>query len=86
MAEARKASPIYHVSKDAAPFLIFHGDKDPIVPLQQSQILNAALQKAGVETQLQIIPDGGHGGSGFSTPQVNKQILDFFNSHLKPKA
>ena len=82
--EARSASPIYYVSKDAAPFLIVHGDKDQLVPLQQSQILDAALQKAGVESTLEVIPGAGHGGAGFGTPRVNKLILDFLDRHLKP--
>jgi len=85
LAAARSASPIYYVSKDAAPFLIVHGDKDPVVPLQQSQILEAALQKAGVASTLRVIPGGGHGGPGFGTVEVNKQILEFFNLHLKPQ-
>ena len=32
-----KASPLKHVSKDAPPFLIVHGDKDPVVSLKQSE-------------------------------------------------
>ena len=32
--KARKASPLTYVSKDSAPFLIMHGDKDNMVPLQ----------------------------------------------------
>ncbi len=30
--KARKASPLTYVSKDSAPFLIMHGDKDNLVP------------------------------------------------------
>jgi len=44
---------------DACPFLIVHGDKDPIVPLEQSVALNDALQKAGVPTQLYVVKGGG---------------------------
>ncbi|HEX4084318.1 MAG TPA: alpha/beta hydrolase [Chthoniobacteraceae bacterium] len=83
---ARSASPVYFVSKTAAPFLIFQGDHDPLVPMQQSEELAAALKAAGVEATLKIIPGGGHGGPGFDTPQVRKMILDFVNRHLKPQA
>ena len=82
---ARNASPLYFVTRDAAPFLIIHGDRDPLVPLQQSQELQAALQKAGVENTLRVIPGGGHGGGGFSTPEIHKLIVDFLNRHLKPQ-
>lgn len=84
-AQARRASPIYYVTKQAAPFLILHGDHDPLVPLQQSQELEAALQKAGVECTLEVVSGAGHGGGGFSTPENLKLIVDFLARHLKPQ-
>jgi len=81
---ARSASPDYFVARDAAPFLILHGDHDPLVPLQQSQELNADLQKAGIESTLRVIVGGGHGGPGFGTPENRKLVLDFLNRHLNP--
>ena len=83
--QARRASPVYFVGKDAAPFLIFHGGRDPIVPLQQSQELNAALEKAGVESSLHVIAGGGHGGTGFGTPEIQALIIGFLDRHLKPR-
>jgi acetyl esterase/lipase len=84
-AAARSASPVYYVTKDAAPFLILHGDHDPLVPLQQSQELQAALQKAGVECTLHVIPGGGHGGPGFNSPTSQKLIADFFDRYLQAR-
>ena len=81
---ARSASPIYFVTRDAAPFLILQGDHDPLVPMEQSVALNAALQKAGVPGTLHIVKGGGHGGPGFSTPEVRKLIVDFLARYLKP--
>ena len=81
-AEAKRASPFYFVTPESAPFLIVHGDKDPLVPLQQSQVLQAALQKAGVEAQLSVVPGAGHGGPGFSSPDEHKRMVDFFDRHL----
>jgi dipeptidyl aminopeptidase/acylaminoacyl peptidase len=34
--KAAKASPVTYVTKDAAPFLIMHGDQDDVVPLAQA--------------------------------------------------
>ena len=34
---AKQGSALYHVSKGDAPFLILQGDRDPSVPLDQSQ-------------------------------------------------
>jgi len=81
---ARSASPVYFVGRDAAPFLILHGDRDPLVPLQQSKELAADLKANGVEATLQVIPGAGHGGPGFSSSYVLKLMSDFVNRHLKP--
>ena len=83
--KARKASPLTYVSKDSAPFLIMHGDKDNMVPLQQSEVLAEALKKAGVEVKLQVVKGNGHGGPGFNSPENRKLIEDFFAKHLKRK-
>ena len=83
--KARAASPLTYVSKDSAPFLIMHGDKDDTVPLAQSEKLAAALKKAGVEVQLCVIKGNGHGGPGFTSPESWKLIEDFFAKHLGEK-
>lgn len=83
---AEKANPIHYITKDAAPFLIMHGDKDNLVPLGQSRILDEALKAAKVESTLVVVKDNGHGGPGFVSPENRQKIVDFFNEHLKPKA
>jgi acetyl esterase/lipase len=82
---AAKANPITYISKDDPPFLIVHGDADPVVPLGQSELLHAALKKAGVESELVVIKGGGHGGAGFATPDLQVKIAGFFDKHLKRK-
>ncbi len=82
--KAAKANPIAYITKDDAPFLIFHGDKDNTVPVGQSQILHEALQKAGIESTLVIVRGAGH-GPGIDTPRYFQQTLDFFDRHLKGK-
>ena len=80
--KARKASPLTYVSKDSAPFLIMHGDKDNVVPPGQSDVLAGALKKAGVEVTLVVVKGDGHGGPGFNSPENRKLIEDFFAKHL----
>lgn len=58
---AKEASPIEHISLGDPPFLNVHGDKDNIVPLQQSINFDAALAKAGVRSRLIVVPGGRHG-------------------------
>ena len=79
----KEYSPIEHVTKDDPPFLILHGDADPLVPLGQSEILLEALKKAGVAAELVVIKGGGHGGKGFATPENQEKIAKFFAKHLK---
>jgi len=78
----RRANPITYVTKDDPPFLIVHGDKDPLVPHNQSQMLHDALNKAGVEVTFYTVPGAGHGG--FKDPQVETLVDQFFAKHLRP--
>ena len=78
---ARSASPITHVTKDDAPFLIIHGTKDPLVPFEQSTKFQKELQEAGVSATLITIKDGGHGG--FRNRKLDEVIQTFFNLHLR---
>jgi acetyl esterase/lipase len=79
--KVQRANPITYATKDDPPFLIVHGDKDPLVPHNQSEILLDALKKAGVEATLYTVPGGGHGG--FKDPQVEILVTEFFNKHLR---
>lgn len=81
---AAKANPITYVSKTAAPFLIMHGEEDNLVPMNQSELLDAALRNAGVESTLVRIPAIGHGGPGFTSAENRKKIEEFFAKHLGP--
>ena len=47
--------------KDLPPVLTIHGDADPTVPYTHATRLHAALQNAGVTSELVTIPKGGHG-------------------------
>lgn len=78
---ARNASPITYVSKDDPPFLFIHGTKDPAVPFNQSERLHAALVKAGVDSMLVPVPEGGHGG--FDPAALAERLRQFFDKHLR---
>ncbi|MBL4883030.1 MAG: alpha/beta hydrolase fold domain-containing protein [Planctomycetaceae bacterium] len=79
--KAEAASPLSYVSKNDPPFLIVHGDRDPLVPLPQSEILQKKLKATGVNSELIIIPGGGHGP--FKSPERLEQVQRFFDKHLK---
>ncbi len=74
-----QANPITHVSPDDPPFLIMHGDKDLVVPLEQSELLYVALQGAGVKSSLHVIEGCEHGGF---PPDAYEEVRKFFDEHL----
>ncbi|MCU1291102.1 MAG: alpha/beta hydrolase [Acidobacteria bacterium] len=81
--KAAKANPIAYVTRDAAPFLVVHGDADKLVPYNQSELLAAALKKANVPVQLYAVKGGGHGD--FDYPQIRRLISEFLARTLKKK-
>lgn len=78
---ARAANPITYISPDDPPFLIVHGDQDPIVPLHQSELLFAALKSAKLSAHFHTIHGAGH-GPGFDGPEILPMVQKFFDSHL----
>jgi len=83
--KAAKANPLTYATSDDAPVLIVHGDKDPLVPLAQSEILVESLKAVKVPCELVVIKDAGHGGPGFSSPEMREKIQGFFDKNLKVK-
>lgn len=71
------ASPTTYVDPSDPPFLIFHGDKDRVVPHCQSEILYADLQKSKVPSKFYLVPNGQHGPGTQIEPYL-KMMVDFF--------
>lgn len=80
----REISPINHVSPDDPPTLLIHGDKDWLVPIQQSEIMIEKLKQAGVEAKLITKPGADHGWADMN-PDLD-QVADWFDTHLKSVA
>jgi Esterase/lipase len=78
------ASPITYVDPSDPPFLIFHGDKDAVVPHCQSELLYQALQKAHVPSQFILVPGGNH-GPGVHVEKYIQLMVDFFIKSAKQK-
>jgi acetyl esterase/lipase len=76
----KEISPITHVAKNNPPTLLIHGDKDVIVPLQQSEIMVAKLKEAGVTCELIISKGRGH------DPQIIQEqrpsMIEWFDKYL----
>jgi pectinesterase len=80
----RDASPLDHVSKSDAPFLIIHGTRDDQVSIAQAQALYDKLKEAGADVKF-VRLDSDH---MFREPAVRRQLaLEtqlFFEHYLVP--
>lgn len=55
------ASPLTHLAALRAPLFVIHGANDPRVPLSETEQLVEAVRGRGVECELRVYPDEGHG-------------------------
>jgi len=76
----REMSPIYYISSNLPPSLIYHGDADTLVPLDQSQRFQAEARKHGRVVELVIHPGGKHGWP--SMVWDLRRFADWFDQHL----
>lgn len=79
----REMSPIFHVNSNLPPTLIYHGDADTLVPLDQSQRFQAEAHKAGRTVELVIHPGGKHGW--LSMLWDIRQFASWFDQYLRPE-
>jgi acetyl esterase/lipase len=78
-----RANPITYVTPDDPPVLIVHGDADLLVPHHQSELLDAALRKAGVRVRFVTIRGGPHGGR--TVTEGLPLALDWLVGELRPE-
>lgn len=67
-----------YVDRNDPPIIIFHGEKDNVVPVCQGKKFYEVLQGAGVKTQATFVPEGGHGMGMYSNENLQKMV-DFLN-------
>ncbi|MHC4758109.1 MAG: alpha/beta hydrolase [Planctomycetota bacterium] len=75
------ANPQTYVDSNDPPFMIIHGDKDPLVPYCNSESLDLALDKAGVSSDYILVEGAGH-GQGLLEPEYLNRMEQFFKKHL----
>lgn len=74
------SSPIYYVTPAMPPVLIYHGDADTLVPLEQSQRFRARAKEVGIEVPLVVHAGGGH---GWPTQLFDLwKFVEWFDRHL----
>jgi acetyl esterase/lipase len=80
---ARLASPVFHVDKNDPPLLLFHGDQDPQMPINQSHQLEGAYEKAGATVTFKVLHDAAHGGKVFYEPEQIALVKDFLSKSVR---
>ena len=78
---AKEISPITHVSSDDPPVLIIHGNKDFVVPMQQSESIIAKFKDMKVPCHFIMREGGAHGWPNRDVEEKN--FIDWFDKYLK---
>jgi len=80
-------SPIAHAGKARTPTLLIAGVRDRCTPPGQAEEFFNALRENGVETELVIYPEEGHGVRTFPARiDVSTRILTWFETHMPAAA
>lgn len=57
----KAASPVTYVRKDAPPVLMIQGDRDVVVPFEQAEMFQKAMESVGGRSHLVRVRGAGHG-------------------------
>lgn len=79
---ARLASPVFHVDKQDPPLLLFHGDQDPQMPINQAHELHGAYKKRGLSVRFEVLHGAGHGGPVFYEEEQMNSVREYLKKHF----
>ena len=80
-------SPISRIAEIRVPLLIIHGANDPRVPLSEAEQLHRALAERGIETELIVYEDEGHGLQKLQNKlDAYPRVAEFLERVLTPAA
>ena len=87
------ASPVTYLDRNDPPFLLIHGEGDRVVPVAQSHLAEAAMQRVGVPVESIYIPGVDHSFIGAdlattsaATVRATNATFDFFHRTLDAPA
>ena len=69
------------------PAWVFHGAKDPAVPLERSKQMVEALKKNGGNPKFTVYPEAGHDAwtKAYNTPELYEWLLQQKRTRRSPK-
>ena len=71
------ASVVTHVDASDPPLLIFHGDQDPQMPINQSHELQGAYEALKLDVAMVVVHGAAHGGDVFYRGENLERALAF---------
>ena len=72
-----------YVDKNDPPIIIFHGEKDNVVPCCQGKAFFETLKAAGVKTEATFVPEGSHGGPAMYVEENLQKMVNFLKALIK---
>jgi acetyl esterase/lipase len=79
----RLCSPISHVRADAPPFLLMHGEADGLIPIAQSEVFAAAMQRAGAPVDFRRVAGADHSWIGVDPLPLMDEALAWVTATLE---
>lgn len=84
MEALKKLSPVTYLDKIQDPLLVIHGATDPRVPAGEAIQIYNAMESKGLDGELILFPDEGHGVRKRKNRAIYMgHMLSFFKKHLK---
>ena len=76
---AKLASPVAHVDANDPPLLLYHGDQDPQMPINQAHELEGAYEAQGLDVYFDVVHGAAHGGRAFYEGVHLARMVDFLD-------
>ena len=71
------------LKEELGPVVIFHGNKDRLVPLKQSTDLYKALKARGTDVKLYMVNEADHGGPLLWNDEISGLVIDFVKKNCR---
>jgi acetyl esterase/lipase len=80
---AKLASPVFQLDANDPPLLLFHGDLDPQMPVNQSLELYGAYRELGLDAEFIPVHGAAHGGKKFHQGDRLTAATAFLEKNLR---
>jgi dipeptidyl aminopeptidase/acylaminoacyl peptidase len=77
------ASPAEYVRRSSPPLLVFHGELDSRVLMDQSERIVELYRTKERPVDIVRVPDAGHGGLKFFMDDNFRRLVDFLDKYLR---